>query len=136
VITNDQSTEVQQSVDSSIEEMILAVIAAMLVVLLFFRDLRNTLVTMAGLPVIMICTFGGMWLFGISINIISLLALSLAVGLVIDDAIVVRENIFRYMEHGYSPIQAASKGCAEEWACASMTKACTSGFRPSSFVLS
>ncbi len=113
VIALDQSIQISKSVASSLEEMVLAVIAALLVVLLFFRDLRNTLVTMAGMPVILILTFGAMALFGISINIISLLALSLSVGLVIDDAIVVRENIFRYMERGYSPRQAASKATAE-----------------------
>src|SRR4029450_975839 len=102
-ITDDQSTQVRSSVESSIEEIILAVVAAMLVVLLFFRDLRNTLITIAGLPVIMILTFAGLKLFGITINVISLLALSLSVGLVIDDAIVVRENIFRFMERGDPP---------------------------------
>ncbi len=113
IVISDQSINVQSSVNSSLEEMALAVVAALLVVLLFFRDLRNTLVTMAGLPVIMICTFAALALLGITINTISLLALSLAVGLVIDDAIVVRENIFRYMERGYSPMQAASRATAE-----------------------
>jgi hydrophobic/amphiphilic exporter-1 (mainly G- bacteria), HAE1 family len=113
VVTNDQSTQVRSSVESSIEEIILAVVAAMLVVLLFFRDLRNTLTTVAGLPVIMIFTFAGLKLFGITINVISLLALSLSVGLVIDDAIVVRENIFRFMERGDPPKLAASRGTAE-----------------------
>ena len=112
-ITLDQSAIVKQSVNSSIEEIILAVVVAFLVVLLFFRDLRNTLTTIAGLPIIMIVTFAALALFGISINIISLLALSLSVGLAIDDAIVVRENIFRYAEHGYSSRQAASKGTAQ-----------------------
>ena len=113
IITNDQSTQVRNAVNSSIEEIILAVVAAMLVVLLFFRDIRNTLVTIAGLPVIMICTFGALWALGQTINIFSLLALSLSVGLVIDDAIVVRENIFRHLEHGESPRQAASRGTAQ-----------------------
>jgi HAE1 family hydrophobic/amphiphilic exporter-1 len=113
IVTLDQSIEVSSSVASSLEEIILAVVAALLVVLVFFRDLRNTLVTMAGLPVILILTFGALALFGISINIISLLALSLSVGLVIDDAIVVRENIFRYMERGFTPRQAASRATAE-----------------------
>ena len=72
----------------------------MLVVLVFFRDIRNTIVTVAGLPVIMIGTFAAISLFGVTINLVSLLALSLSVGLVIDDAIVVRENIFRQMERG------------------------------------
>ncbi|KAB8144357.1 efflux RND transporter permease subunit [Chloroflexia bacterium SDU3-3] len=113
VITSDQSEQVNESVSSSIEEIILSVLAAFLVVLLFFRDLRNTIVTMAGLPIILIFTFTGLRLFGITINVISLLALSLSVGLVIDDAIVVRENIFRYLERGYSPAQAASRATAE-----------------------
>ncbi len=112
-VTNDQSVQVRSAVDSSIEEIILAVIAAMLVVLLFFRNLRNTLVTVAGLPIIMIATFAAMRLFGMTINIISLLALSLSVGLVIDDAIVVRENVFRFMERGDPPKLAASRGTAQ-----------------------
>ena len=111
--TNDQSTQVNDSVESSIEEIILAVVAALLVVLLFFRNIRNTLTTVAGLPVILIATFIALWAFGLTINVISLLALSLSVGLVIDDAIVVRENIFRHMERGENPWVAASNGTAE-----------------------
>jgi hydrophobic/amphiphilic exporter-1 (mainly G- bacteria), HAE1 family len=85
----------------------------MLVVLLFFRDLRNTLVTVAGLPIIMIATFAALKFFGLTINLISLLALSVSVGLVIDDAIVVRENIFRQMERGLTPRLASSRGTAQ-----------------------
>jgi HAE1 family hydrophobic/amphiphilic exporter-1 len=109
----DTSTFVRDSTRGAIEELIVACIAAMLVVLLFFRDLRNTLVTVIGMPVILIGTFAVLQLFGMSINIISLLALSLSVGLVIDDAIVVRENIFRRMERGESPIVASSRGTAQ-----------------------
>jgi len=112
-VTNDQSIQVRGAVNSSIEEIFLTVIAAMLVVLLFFRDLRNTLVTVAGLPVILIATFIAFTVFGITINVVSLLALSLSVGLVIDDAIVVRENIFRHLEMGESPWVAASRGTAQ-----------------------
>ncbi|HMA36509.1 MAG TPA: efflux RND transporter permease subunit, partial [Chloroflexia bacterium] len=112
-VVSDQSTRVRESVDGSIEELILAVFAAMLVVLLFFRDLRNTLVTVSGLPIILIASFAAMAAFGITLNLISLLALSVSVGLVIDDAIVVRENIFRHMERGESPMPAASRGTAQ-----------------------
>jgi HAE1 family hydrophobic/amphiphilic exporter-1 len=112
-LPSDQSDAVRSSVDSAIEELIVAAVAAMLVVLLFFRDLRNTLTTVAGLPVIMIFTFALLSYFGLSINLITLLALSLSVGLVIDDAIVVRENIFRHMERGETPMVAASRGTAE-----------------------
>ncbi|MBC8163383.1 MAG: efflux RND transporter permease subunit [Roseiflexaceae bacterium] len=112
-IPNDQANEVRSSVDSAIEELLLASLAAMLIVLLFFRDLRNTIVTVAGLPVILIGTFAALQLFGLSLNLITLLALSLSVGLVIDDAIVVRENIFRHMERGETPRVASSRGTAE-----------------------
>lgn len=112
-IPSDQSTEIKASTDAAIEELLIAAVAAMLVVLVFFRDIRNTLVTVAGLPVIMIGTFAAISLFGITINLISLLALSVSVGLVIDDAIVVRENIFRQMERGATPRMAASHGTAQ-----------------------
>jgi HAE1 family hydrophobic/amphiphilic exporter-1 len=92
--------------------LVLGLSVLLLVVLVFFRD-RNTLVTMAGLPIILMGTFALMPLFGLSINLITLLALALCVGLVIDDAIVVRENIFRHTERGESPRVAASKGTAE-----------------------
>ena len=113
VVPSDQSTFIQQSTDSAIEELLIASLAAMLVVLVFFRDIRNTLVTVAGLPVIMIGTFALISAFGLTINLLTLLALSLSVGLVIDDAIVVRENIFRHMERGQTPRVAASRGTAE-----------------------
>lgn len=113
VISSDQSESIKESTQSAIDELIIASVAAMLIVLLFFRDLRNTIITVIGLPVIMIGTFAALSLFGLTINLITLLALSLSVGLVIDDAIVVRENIFRHMERGETPIVAASRGTAE-----------------------
>jgi len=112
-IPSDQSIQIRESTNSAIEELLIAAVAAMLVVLLFFRDIRNTIVTVAGLPVIMIGTFAAVSLFGITINLVSLLALSVSVGLVIDDAIVVRENIFRQVERGATPRVAASRGTAQ-----------------------
>jgi len=112
-IPRDDSEAVRDSVNSSIEELVFASIAAFLVVWLFFGNLRSTVITMSGLPVILIGTFIFMPLFGITINLISLLALSLCVGLVIDDAIVVRENIFRHLERGESAAIASSKGTWE-----------------------
>ncbi len=113
VISNDQSAFIQGSIQDSLTDLILGGIFASLVVLFFFRDLRNTLVTVAGLPVIMIGTFAAMSALGLSLNMMTLLALSLAVGLVIDDAIVVRENIFRHMENGETPMDASSHGTNE-----------------------
>ena len=113
IIPRDQSVSVNESVISSIEELIFAAIAALIIVFIFFRDVRNTLITMAGLPIILIATFAIMPFFGLTINLITLLALSLAVGLVIDDAIVVRENIFRHTVRGENARVASSKGTAE-----------------------
>ncbi|MCS6880974.1 MAG: efflux RND transporter permease subunit [Oscillochloridaceae bacterium] len=112
-IPRDDSEAVRSSVASSLEELVFASIAAFAVVWLFFRNLRSTIITMAGLPIILIGTFIFMPFFGLTINLITLLALSLCVGLVIDDAIVVRENIFRHMERGESARVAASKGTWE-----------------------
>jgi HAE1 family hydrophobic/amphiphilic exporter-1 len=113
VIAGDESLLVKESTDGALEDLLWSSVLATLVILFFFRDLRNTIITMAGLPVIMIASLFLMDLMDISLNQISLLALALVVGLVIDDAIVVRENIMRWIERGYQPREAASKGTAE-----------------------
>ena len=99
-IASDQSIQVRSSVDGAIEDLLWGALLASLVVFAFFGDLRSTIVTIAGLPVIMISTLFFMNLMGIGLNNISLLALALVVGLVIDDAIVVRENILRWVHMG------------------------------------
>ena len=103
----------RSSVDGAIEDLLWGALLASLVVFAFFGDLRSTIVTIAGLPVIMISTLFFMNLMGIGLNNISLLALALVVGLVIDDAIVVRENILRWVHMGTPPREAASVGTAE-----------------------
>ncbi len=113
LLVRDEGESVRENVDGAIEEILFAVLFAMIVVFIFFRDLRNTLVTVAGLPVVIIGTFGALTLLGMTLNVLTLLALSVSVGLVIDDAIVVRENIFRHMERGENPIVASSRGTAE-----------------------
>ncbi len=112
-IASDQSIQVESSVEGAIEDLLWGALLASLVVFAFFGDLRSTIVTIAGLPVIMISTLFFMNLMGIGLNNISLLALALVVGLVIDDAIVVRENILRWVHMGKSPREAASIGTAE-----------------------
>lgn len=111
--TFDQSTFTRESVEDIQISLLLGAVLAALVVLLFFRDIRNTLVTIAGLPVIILGTMAALSVLGISLNLISMMALSLSVGMLIDDAIVVRENIFRHMERGDEPKVAASHGTAE-----------------------
>ncbi len=109
----DQSVFVRHSFDDAMQELVIGAIAASLIVLVFFRNLRNTLVTVAGLPIILLGTFAAMNAQGMTLNIVSLMALSLSVGLIIDDAIVVRENVFRHMEMGKTPHDAAIDGTAE-----------------------
>lgn len=133
-IASDQSDFIRRSTEDSITDLILGGVFASLVVFIFFRDFRNTIVTIAGLPVIMIGTFAVMQAIGLSLNLITLLALSLAVGLVIDDAIVVRENIFRHMERGETPKEASSRGTNEvSLAVVAMTFTVLSVFLPVAF---
>lgn len=112
-IGRDQSVFTRDAVQDVQLSLLLGGILATLVVLAFFGDLRNTLVTVAGLPVVVFGTFGVLNILGVSLNVISLMALSLTVGMLIDDAIVVRENIFRHMERGEEPRAAATQGTAE-----------------------
>jgi HAE1 family hydrophobic/amphiphilic exporter-1 len=109
----DTSSFVQEMLSDVQLSLILGAILAALVVLFFFRDIRNTLVTVAGLPVIVLSSFIILRLLGITLNEISMLALSLCIGLLVDDAIVVRENIFRRIERGEDPASAAQHGTAE-----------------------
>lgn len=113
VAVQDQSVFVEESFNDAMSELLIGALAASLVVYVFFRNARNTLVTVAGLPIILLGTFAVMHALGMTMNIVSLLALTLSVGLIIDDAIVVRENIFRHMEMGKTPKQASSDGTAE-----------------------
>ena len=112
--TVDTSVMIKDSRDEVINSLVLGILFAGLVVLFSFGDLRNTLITVAGLPVCVIGVFAVMSALGYTVNVITLMALSLSVGLLIDDAIVVRENIFRHMDKlGQSPRQAASDGTSE-----------------------
>lgn len=112
-VAYDQSTFTRQSVQDVQISLLIGGVLAALVVLFFFRDLRNTLVTVAGLPVVVFGTFGVLYMMGITLNTVTLMALSISIGMLIDDAIVVRENIFRHMERGETPKEAARLGTAE-----------------------
>ena len=88
-------------------------VMAVLVIFLFMRDWRSTLITALALPTSVIATFFFMYVAGFTFNMMSLMALSLVIGILIDDAVVVRENIFRHMEMGKDPMRAAREGTAE-----------------------
>jgi hydrophobic/amphiphilic exporter-1 (mainly G- bacteria), HAE1 family len=86
---------------------------AVLVVFVFMRDWRSTAITALALPTSVIATFFFMYAIGFTINMMTLMALSLVIGILIDDAVVVRENIYRHMEHGEDPYTAARNGTSE-----------------------
>jgi HAE1 family hydrophobic/amphiphilic exporter-1 len=110
----DQSTFIRRSIDDIQHHLILGSILAALVVFLFLRNIRSTVIAATAIPVSLIATFTVMKLFNFTLNNMTLLALSLATGIVIDDAIVVLENIFRYVEEkGVSPREAAAKATGE-----------------------
>ena len=88
-------------------------IMAVLVVFVFMRDWRSTLITALALPTSVIATFFFMYAIGFTINMMTLMALSLVIGILIDDAVVVRENIYRHMEQGEDPMTAARNGTSE-----------------------
>jgi HAE1 family hydrophobic/amphiphilic exporter-1 len=113
VTARDTTKYVWANVIDVVESILFGVILTVLVVFLFLGSVRSTLITGLAIPVSLIGSFVLLYLAGISINIMSLLAFSLAVGLLIDDAIVVRENIFRHLEMGKSPIKAALDGTSE-----------------------
>ncbi len=97
-VVRDESASIRTSVNAVKEHLVLGAVFAAVIVLLFLGNARSTLIAALAIPVSIIGTFGLMWAMGFTLNIITLLALALAVGIVIDDAIVVLENIVRFIE--------------------------------------
>jgi hydrophobic/amphiphilic exporter-1 (mainly G- bacteria), HAE1 family len=113
-VIGDISTFIRASVDSLLEHLILGSILASIVVLLFIRNLRAVIIASLAIPASVISTFTLLKYMDFTLNNMTLLALTLAVGIVIDDAIIVLENIFRYMEEkGVGPVEAAIQGTRE-----------------------
>ncbi len=109
----DRSVAVKESLHDVQLTMLLTIVLVVAVIFLFLRKASATLIPAIAVPLSIVATYGLMALFGFSINNISLLALTLCVGFVVDDAIVVLENIVRYIEEGMSPMEAALKGSGE-----------------------
>jgi len=112
-ISLDTTKFIKSSVTEVAETIILSLILVILIIYLFFRDWAIAIRPLIDIPVSLIFTFFIMYIFGFSINVLSLLAIVLATGLVVDDGIVVTENIFKKVEEGYSPFEAAIKGSNE-----------------------
>jgi multidrug efflux pump subunit AcrB len=112
-ILYDRSKSIRESLHDVQFTLVLAIALVVLVIFLFLRNVRATLIPSAAIPLSIIGTFGVMYLLDFSVNNFSLMALILAVGFVVDDAIVVLENIVRHIEKGESPMDAALKGGRE-----------------------
>lgn len=113
VFIYDMAKFIRSNIDDVKETMVIGIILAILVVYLFLGNIRSTLITGIAIPNSLLGAFILMYFMGFTINMMSLLALSLTIGLLVDDAIVVRENIFRKIEHGLNPMDAAEKGTVE-----------------------
>jgi len=109
-ILSDRTVTIRASIEDVEFELMLAVVLVVLVIYVFLRSARATLIPSLSVPVSLIGTFGAMYLLNFSLDNLSLMALTISSGFVVDDAIVVIENISRYIEEGESPLQAALKG--------------------------
>ncbi|MFM2130676.1 MAG: hypothetical protein RL477_2222, partial [Pseudomonadota bacterium] len=112
-IVYDRSVSIKASIDDVQFTLVLAAALVVLVIFLFLRNLSATIIPSLALPLSVVGTFGVMYLLGFSLNNLSLMALTLAVGFVVDDAIVMLENIVRHIERGEKPMDAAIKGSRE-----------------------
>jgi hydrophobe/amphiphile efflux-1 (HAE1) family protein len=134
VLTYDQSQFIKAAIDESFKTVAEAIFLVILVVLIFLGSVRAATIPIITIPVCTIAVFSLIALFGFTINVMTLLAIVLAIGLVVDDAIVVVENIYRYIEKGLSPLKAAFKGSREiVFAVIAMTLTLVAVYIPLSF---
>ncbi|MCC7484993.1 MAG: efflux RND transporter permease subunit [Burkholderiales bacterium] len=133
-IAFDTSVFIERSIDAVYEVMLEALVLVVLVIYFFLRSLRATLIPFVTIPVSLIGACFLVWMMGFSINVLTLLGIVLAIGLVVDDAIVVLENIHRHIEAGMKPVEAAITGSREiAFAVVAMTVTLASVFAPLAF---
>jgi multidrug efflux pump len=133
-IANDNSVFIDRSVKNVYRTIVEAVLLVALVIFVFLRTLRASIIPIVTIPVSLVGTFALMALAGFTINTLTLLALVLAIGLVVDDAIVMLENIFRHIEEGMDPFSASIKGAREiGFAVITMTATLVAVYAPLAF---
>jgi hydrophobe/amphiphile efflux-1 (HAE1) family protein len=131
----DESVYVELAVSEVFKTLGIAFVLVVLTIFVFLRNPRSTLIPALSVPVSVIATFGVMYVLGFSINIFTLLALVLAIGIVVDDAIVVLENIYRHIEEGKSPFEAAIMTMREiAFAIVTITLSLVAVFLPLAFI--
>ena len=112
-VAKDSTVFTLEAADSVVHDLLIAVFLVAFVMLFFLHSIRNSLIVMVSIPASLISTFIGIYLLGYTLNLMSLLGLSLVVGILVDDAIVVLENIYRHMEMGKNRVRASYDGTAE-----------------------
>ena len=109
-VLTDRTTTIRASVSDVQFSLMLTIALVVMAIFLFLRNLRATIIPSVAVPLSLVGTFGVMYLLGFSLNNLTLMALTISTGFVVDDAIVMIENIFRYLEEGETPLNAALKG--------------------------
>ena len=133
-VANDNSVFIDRSIKAVYQTIVEAAVLVALVIFVFLRTLRASIIPLVTIPVCLIGTFALMAMFGFTVNTLTMLALVLAIGLVVDDAIVVLENIYRHIEDGMSPFHAAIKGAKEVgFAVVAMTMTLAAVYAPLAF---
>src|SRR5690606_14807305 len=112
-IGNDDAVFIDRSINAVFHTIVEAIVLVVLVIFFFLRSFRASIIPMVTIPIALIGVFTLMYAMGFSVNTLSLLAMVLAIGLVVDDAIVVLENIHRHIERGLAPVKAAMVGIRE-----------------------
>jgi multidrug efflux pump len=134
-VAYDSSVFIDRSIQAVFRTILEAVVLVALVIFVFLRSLRASLIPLVTIPVSLVGAFGLMYLFGFTINTLTLLALVLAIGLVVDDAIVMLENIYRHIEEGMAPFEAALVGSKEiGFAVVAMTLTLAAVYAPIAFM--
>src|SRR5690606_2776939 len=133
-IANDNAVFIDRSIKAVYHTIGEAIVLVVLVILFFLRSLRASIIPIVTIPISLIATFTLMYAMGFSVNTLTLLAMVLAIGLVVDDAIVVLENIYRHIEEGMTPVAAAIKGSREiAFAVVAMTLTLAAVYAPVAF---
>ncbi len=130
----DSTIFIERSIDSVFRTILEAVVLVALVIFLFLRTVRASIIPLVTIPVCLVTTFGLMYMMGFTINTLTMLSMVLAIGLVVDDSIVVLENVYRHIEEGMEPMAAALQGSREvAFAVVAMTLTLAAVYAPVAF---
>ncbi|MFN4055024.1 MAG: efflux RND transporter permease subunit [Alishewanella aestuarii] len=134
-IPYDSTEYIENAIDEVVISIVLALVIVVLVIYAFLGSIRSVIIPAVAIPVSLVGTFFLMWILGFSINLLTLLAMVLAIGIVVDDAIIMLENIHRFIEEGHSRIDAAIMGARQlAWPIISMSTTLVAVFLPIGFV--